>query len=225
MLRKILTLILSLLLTVSGQFPANITWAQNKVYTIAVLNFDANGVSVTEAKGLSDILRHRISSIIESQDYKSDQKKDQYKIVERADMDKVLEQFEIQNTGCVSDSCAIEFGKMLQVDRIVIGRISLIGRTYSVTSRIIDVESAVQVSSSNRQHRGSVDDLMQSVMPQVAGDLLKVRKKSKKLYYILGGIILAGGAAATIFGGNGNGGSGSTAGILMFDVPDLPGEP
>ncbi len=225
MFRKIITLILSLLLTVIGQFPANITWAQGKVYTIAVLNFDANGVSVTEAKGLSDILRHRISSIIESQDYRSDQNKDQYKIVERADMDKILEQFEIQSTGCVSDSCAVEFGKMLQVDRIVIGRISLIGRTFSVTSRIIDVETAVQIGSSNRQHRGSVDDLIQSVMPQVAGDLLPIRKKSKKLYYILGCIVIAGGAAAVIFGGKDNGGSGSTEGILILDVPDLPDEP
>jgi len=39
-----------------------------------------------------------------------------YTVVERSQMDKIFEQFEIQNTGCVDISCAVGFGKMHSVE-------------------------------------------------------------------------------------------------------------
>jgi hypothetical protein len=145
---------------------------ENKTYTIAVLDLEANGVSAVEAKGLSEKVRSRISFIVKSDLYLKDTQSEKYVIVERSQMDKIFEQFQIQNTGCVSDSCAVAFGRMLQVDRIVIGSVSLLGKTYSIATRMIDVETAKTIHSSDKDYQGSIDNVVTSVINDVADELV-----------------------------------------------------
>ena len=120
MIKKLLTLYLAVYLVLGGVISVKKAGAQDdKTYTIAVLDLEANQVSEGEARGLSDKLRSEMSQIIQ----RGENVKARYEIIERAQMDKILDQFEIQNIGCVSDSCAVEFGKMLQVERILIGSV------------------------------------------------------------------------------------------------------
>ena len=227
MFKKLIVLYISFYFVLVGIVPINSAYAQNKdEYTIAILNLDAKGVSQVEAEVLSEKLRSHISQLVTSPNYASLEDKDNYLIVEQTQIDRIFEQFEIQNTGCVSDSCAIEFGKMLQVDRIVIGQIGLVGNTYLVSTRIIDVESGKSVATANREHKGTIDELMSSVIMEVGDDLfLGVKKKSKKMWYIVGALLVAGaGAGAAMMGGGkeepgGNGGGGP---VLMPLPPDRP---
>jgi len=195
---------MSFYLALFGIIPANSVYSQSdKVYTIAVLDMAGKGVSQVEAEVLSERLRSHISQLIASPDYTSLEDKDQYLVVEQTQIDKIFEQFEIQNTGCVSDSCAIEFGKMLQVDRIILGQIGFIGNTYSVSARIIDIESGKSISSADRQHKGSIDEIMSSVIMEVGDELLGLKKKSRKLWYIIAGILIVGaGAGVAMMGGD-----------------------
>jgi hypothetical protein len=87
-------------------------------------------------------------------------------------MDKIFDQFDIQNTVCTDVSCAIEFGKMLQADRIIIGSVNFIGKTYNVTTRMIDIETAKSLSVSEVDYRGSIDGLLGSRIKDVADELL-----------------------------------------------------
>ena len=135
---------------------------------LAVLDFDAIGVSEIEARALSEKLRTAISQMIINKDRNL---KDTYNLVERSQMDKIFEQFEIQDTGCTDLSCALEFGRILDVGKIVIGSISLVGRTYIIAARIIDVESGVIQKSVDRQQKGAIDDII-NLMPLVGRDLL-----------------------------------------------------
>ena len=193
---------------------------ERKVYTIAVLNLDAKGVSQVEAEVLSDKLRSHITQVISSQKYRKTKDKDVYDVVERESMDKIFEQFDIQNTGCVSDSCAIEFGKMLQVDRIIIGTIGKIGETFSVSTRIIDIGSSRTIAIADRQHRGSIDDVISTVIVDVGTQLMYGKvKKSKMKWYLIAGAVLAGGAGAAMGGGGGGDGGGST------QLPSPPSRP
>ena len=141
-------------------------------YTIAVLDLEANGVSNTEAKGLSEKIRTRISWLVNNDFYKNNPGTDVYIVVERSQMDKIFDQFDIQNTGCTDVSCAVEFGKMLQADRIIIGSVNLIGQTYNVTTRMIGVESSQTLSVSEVDYRGSIDGLLGSRIQDVADELL-----------------------------------------------------
>ncbi len=214
MFKKLISVYMSVYLILFVVVTIAPAYAQNdKEYTIAILNLDAKGVSEVEAEVISEKLRSHVSQILMASSYTEDEDKDHYLIVEQAQVDRIFEQFEIQNTGCVSDSCAIEFGKMLQVDRLVIGQIGLIGNTYLVSARIVDVESGKSIITADREHKGSIDDLMSTVIIEVGDELfLGLKKKSKKLWYIVGGALVIGaGAAASLSGSSDkDGDSGST---------------
>lgn len=220
MLRKIFSFYLSLYLVTFGLLPAVPANAQSgKVYTIAVLDMTAKGVSQVEAEVLSERLRSHVSQLISSPEYTEMEDKDQYLVVEQTQIDRIFEQFEIQNTGCVSDSCAIEFGKMLQVDRIVLGQIGYIGNTFSVSSRIIDVESGKSIASADRQHKGSIDDIMGTVINEVGDELMGLKKKSRLKWYLIAGVLIAGaGAGAAMMGGD----SGEDPVVFLPTPPDRP---
>ena len=223
MLRKILSLYFSFYLVVFGFIPVRTVFAQRRSYTLAVVNLDAKGVSQIEAEVLSDKLRSHITQVISSEEYKGMEGRDQYEIVERENMDKIFDEFDVQNTGCVSDSCMIEFGKMLQADRMLLGTIGKVGNSYSVTARIIDIESTKAIATADKQLRGSIEDVMNTVMVEVGNELLVGKKqKSKKLWYIVGGVIVAAaGAGAAMMGGGGNEGDKPPPVVL----PEPPGRP
>jgi len=221
MFKKSVALYMSFCLVLSGIIPVNTAHAQNNgEYTIAILNMDAKGVSQIEVEVLSERLRSHVSQLLSSSEYTTVEDKDQYLVVEQTQVDRIFEQFEIQNVGCVSDSCAIEFGKMLQVDRIVIGQVGRIGNTYSVSARIIDVESRKSIATADRQHRGSIDEVMDSVIIEVGNELfLGSEKKSRKLWYIVGGALVIGAGVAASMGGGGEGGDGA---VLLPFPPERP---
>jgi len=220
MLKKLLVFYMSFYLVLPYVFPIHSAEAQEKkVYTLAALTFDAKGVSEVEAEVLSEKIRSHISQLVTSPEYKAQSDKDQYLIVEQTQIDKILEQFEMQNIGCVSDSCAIEFGKMLQVDRIVIGQIGLVGNTYLVSARIVDVETRKAVATSNREHKGSIDEIISTVIIEVGDELFMGKKKSRKMWYIVGGALIIGGGAAAALGGGGE----EEAVVPVLPLP--PGRP
>ena len=139
-----------------------------KTYGLAVLDLEGNNIAEAEAKALSDVLRSSINKILLE---KSGKVQDSYELLERSQMDNIFDQFDVQNTGCTDLSCAIEFGKMLNVDRIIIGSVSLIGSTYMVIARIVDVESSRTIVSVDRKQRGIIDNVI-DLMPVVGHELL-----------------------------------------------------
>ena len=204
MIKKALALYLSVYLVIGGFVVVGRAHAQGekKTYTLAALDLEAIGVSQVEARALSDKLRSQISQLVQE----GVNLKESYDLIERAQMDKIFDEFKIQSTGCVSDSCAVEFGKMLQADRMVIGSVSLIGQTYSVIARIVDVETSKTIGSTDHSLRGSIDDVMTNIMPQIGNELILVQKKSKMKWYLIGAAVAAAGAGAAVMGGGGGGG-------------------
>ncbi len=144
------------------------SYAQESDYGLAVLDLQSNNIAESEALALSDMLRSSIVNIINK---KSDQLTDSYDLIERSQMDKILDQFDIQNTGCTDLSCAVEFGKMLNADRIIIGSVSLVGSTYMVIARIVDIETSKALVSVDRKVRGEIDNVI-DLMPLVGHELL-----------------------------------------------------
>ncbi len=139
----------------------------DRTYGLAVLDLEAIGISVIEAKALSEMLRSGVSKV----SAESEKVKEKYNIIERSQMEKILDQFDIQSTGCTDVECAVEFGKMLNVDRIIIGSVSLVGQTYMVIARIVDVESSRTSRSVDRKQRGIIDNVI-DLMPIVGHELL-----------------------------------------------------
>ena len=223
MLHKIISVLLCFLMFQIGLIIPFPSWAQEKEsYNIAVLDLIANGISETEALSLSDNMRGKFAEIATSEKFNKETNTS-YTLVERSQMDKIFDEFDVQNTGCTDISCAIEFGKMLNVERIVIGSIGLVGETYSIQARIVDVETSKILVVSNEIFKGPRDNLLTTVIPGIVHELMYGRKlkKSKKLYYIIGGVVLAGGIAAAVLSGGGSGSDSAprgSEGTALIDI-------
>ena len=109
--------------------------------TMAVLTMGSSDIIVT------DILRLEMFRKI-----KTDPRCN-IKLVERTQIDKIFEQFELQNSGAISSEQAIEFGKMLQVDYAVIGtfkgNINKDIVNVAISARLVDVKTSEILSITN----------------------------------------------------------------------------
>jgi TolB-like protein len=73
-----------------------------------------------------------------------------FKIIERAQLDKVIKEMEFSQTGFIETSNAVEIGKMLHADAIITGSVALLGKKIQMNARIIDIESAYVISAETR---------------------------------------------------------------------------
>lgn len=96
---------------------------------IAVLDFESIGVEKHLGRGVAEILR---VALIDS---------GEYTVVERAMLDKVFEEQKLQQTGSIDEKTAIELGKILGAETVVVGSIVKMGATYTITPRFIDVKT------------------------------------------------------------------------------------
>jgi len=127
--------------------------------TIAVVDFEAKGVSNDEASALSDRLRNELTEFGE------------YTVVERSQMEEVLKEQGFQQSGCVSNECAVEVGELVGVQQIVVGSISRVGDVMSVSARIVSVETGTVLTAASYDHEGKIGDLLKTGMNRVALDL------------------------------------------------------
>jgi TolB-like protein len=128
---------------------------------IAVVDFTGNNVNEGDCRALTDRLR------IELYNTKY------YKVIERAMMDDILEEQKFQTSGCVSDECIVEIGKMIGVEQIVGGSISQVGNIFSVSARIVNVETGEIENTAVFDHTGNIGQLLTEGMRIVAVDLIK----------------------------------------------------
>ena len=138
--------------------------------TIAVIDFEGKGVTNVEASALTDRLRTELFNI------------GGYKVVERGMMEEILGELGYQQSGCTSDECIVEVGKHLGVEQMVGGSISKVGRTYSVSARIVSVETREIIKTATYDYRGEIDGLLTFGMRNVALKLLENKAKPESTY-------------------------------------------
>lgn len=130
--------------------------AQNKKTTIAVLDLDPTSISAEEAQFLSDRLR---TELFET---------GAFTVVEREKMDEILKEQGFQASGCTSVECAVQIGKLLNVQEIVAGNIGKIDELYSISVRLIDIGSGVILKTATWDYEGKLSEALTEVMPEVA---------------------------------------------------------
>ncbi|MFC1512232.1 hypothetical protein ACFL5H_03450 [Candidatus Latescibacterota bacterium] len=216
MLRKLVSIILVHILPFVGIIPPRTSIAQEvREYTIAVFDLEATGISELEARSLTDNMRVQITRLINSSEFR--QRSDiHYTVVERSQMDKILGEFEFQNLGCTDISCAVEFGKILSVERIIIGSIGLVGQTYTINTSIVDVETARILDVAEYRFRGEIDGLLNEGIPNIVNELFGIQQSHRNVYLIAGATIAIIAAAAVFLLPSGDKGDDST---IVIDIP------
>lgn len=141
----------------------------NEPKSIAVSPLTANNVSEGEAASLTDALR---SELIKS---------GQYQVLERSQMEEILKEQGFQQSGaCDETNCAIEIGKLLAVQQIILGSIGKVGKTYTLNIRAVDVGSGKIVDDITENYKGSIDDILTEIIPVAVQKLMGTYQKSRK---------------------------------------------
>jgi len=135
----------------------NITMAftQDKI-SIAVLDLDSEGLSNSEARIISARLRTDLFNT------------NKFLVLERDKMDKILQEQGFQLSGCTSNDCVVEVGKLTGVEQIVAGNIGLIGKLYTLTIRLIDVESGHILNTATEDCECSIETVLTKSVRNVA---------------------------------------------------------
>jgi TolB-like protein len=119
-------------------------------FRVAVMDFQAKGVSNSLAKNISEVIRNELITYNE------------FIVVERTQVDKILKEIGFQQSGCTDVSCAVKIGQMLSANKILIGNLMKVGKKIIITGRLVDVEKGIGVSAAN-QSASSEDDLDDAV--------------------------------------------------------------
>ena len=156
---------------------------------IAIIDFEGIGISESEARVLTQRLTSEMITL------------EEYQVLERSEMKRLLSEQKFQYSGCVDTKCAVELGKMLGAKYMVVGTISKLGKTFTLDSRLISVETSEAYGSGQYSTDVSIDNLIKYGMKSLAYQLcdlepptISIAKKiTDALYnnrYIVSGIAL-----------------------------------
>lgn len=103
--------------------------AAQEIENIAVTEFEARNVSQMDALTISDLLRTELV------------RTNLFNVVERKNMEKLLSEQKFQISGCTTQECAVQMGRILGVRKIVIGSLNKLAGVYYIQANIVDVET------------------------------------------------------------------------------------
>ncbi len=128
---------------------------------IAVVDFNGNNISDGEVRALTDRLRTELFNT------------KYFKVIEREMMQEVIKEQGFQQTGCTTDECMVQIGRLIGVQKIIGGSISKVGNIYSVSSRIVNVETGEIEKTEVYDHTGNIGQLLTEGMRMVAIGLVQ----------------------------------------------------
>ncbi|HOT97892.1 MAG TPA: CsgG/HfaB family protein [bacterium] len=140
--------------------------------TIAVLTLEAKNVGQETADAVSDILS---TELFNSQ---------RFKVIERQAILRILDEQKLQMTGVTDMSQAVEIGKILNVEKILIGSVSRLGDNYIINTRLVNVKTGAlelaQNATSKRGEEGlteAINDLVAKMSEkiQVEGSVIRIK--------------------------------------------------
>ena len=106
-------------------------------------------------------------------------------VLDRNNMESILKETGFQFTGCTTKNCAVEAGKILNVQKMIAGRIGRVGQTYTLDIMLIDVASNSIEKSLTRDLRGEKDELliqMKDIANSLSENYLVTEEPSRPLY-------------------------------------------
>ena len=126
---------------------ASICLAQQSL-TVAVLDFEGLGISQIESAVVTSRLRTELVVV------------GAITLIERGAMEQILTEQDFQLSGCTSNECAVEVGRLLNVSFMLAGTIGKIGSLYTIDTRIIDIETGSITGTLSRDYTGSIEGLI-----------------------------------------------------------------
>ena len=130
--------------------------------TIAVFDFRNFGIKKNDVELLANRLQSELVKI------------GGHRFVERKKIDDLFKEQKLQMSGMIDEKNIIEAGKMLGAELIVIGEIGKIGNNYTISARLVNVESSEIIKSANYDAGNSISVLHTQGMSIIANQLIGV---------------------------------------------------
>lgn len=108
---------------------ACLTLQAQKKYNIALLDLSGSGVMESDLIGMTNRLRSELFTT------------GAFTMLERTRMNEILKEQKFQLTGCTLTECAIQAGRLLNINFVVFGSIDKVSSIYSINIRLVNVES------------------------------------------------------------------------------------
>ena len=125
-----------------------VAFGQSEKPTVAILDFEGQGVDLGDVKTLTERMRTEIGNTNE------------IRLIERKAVEKIMEEQGFQQTGCTSDECAAEVGQLLGVQFMVSGIIGKMGKKYTIDCKMFSVETGETVRAKNATFEGDISGLL-----------------------------------------------------------------
>jgi len=213
-----MTRLAAFLIAVGAMLASSYAQTQPREPLVAVLPLQGRGLDTNSLRILEDGLAQALLQ------------GSKVRLLERAQMSNILKEQGFQKSGaCDQNDCAVEVGKLLGVERGVAGSVGLLGKSYVLNLRMVDIASGEILSASQRTCSGEIEKVLTETMPLSAADLLEDRKDRNAkfgkgwLLWTAGGVAVAGGiTAAILLSGKGKDAP-TVSGAGTTKPPDLGG--
>jgi len=117
---------------------------------VAVLPFSTIGQDSTAGLVLSDAIAMEILRTRKA------------RVLERSQIQAILDEQGLQQSGlCDAQECAIQVGRILGVQRIVVGSLGKLGTTNTLNLRLVDIGSSEIVAFASEQTEGPIQSMLQ----------------------------------------------------------------
>ena len=136
--------------------------------TVAILDFEGRGISQMEAQTLTDRLMSEMvntNAVI---------------MVERNQMEEIMQEQGFQQSGCTTSECAAEVGALLGVQNMVSGSFGKLGNSYTIDAKLFSVSTGGTIRSVSKTYKGEVDGLL-TIIEIVAWEVVGLTPPADKL--------------------------------------------
>lgn len=131
---------------------------------IVVYDFDATDQYRTVALILAEALREEVFKL------------KQYVLVNREDLQKMLEEMALQQTGLIDEKDAVRTGKGLAANQVVTGRLGILGKTFVMQAKRVDVETFGTLGLASLKFTEGSEDEVLSKLPEFARGLVGLQQ-------------------------------------------------
>lgn len=119
---------------------------------LAILNLDANGVDSGVSNAVADQLANRLAA------------NPAVRLVERRRIGAILQEQNFQKSGRTNPATAVELARILNVQKVIMGSVSKLGTTMTITAQLVDVATAgIDGVREVQCNACSLEDLSQAV--------------------------------------------------------------
>jgi TolB-like protein len=119
--------------------------------SLAVLDLEGKNVEQSKAEAVTDLLRTELFNT------------GSFKVVERQKVRQILDEQRFQSSGMTDTDRAAEIGRLLNVQKIMIGTVTQLGSTHIINTRIVDVQSGAVVLAEAIERRGGEEELPKAI--------------------------------------------------------------